>query len=162
LISACLIGKRVRYDGRTLGSIDPIIADWREQGILVPVCPEVAGGAPIPRAPAEIRDGDGGDVLDGRTFIVNSLSEEVTSSFVTGARRALKIALETGAAIAILKANSPSCGNLQIYDGSFQGIKRPGQGVAAALLARNGIPVFNEGQVEAARECLVSLYKAHR
>jgi hypothetical protein len=55
LVSACLLGEPVRYDG----SAAPIEAEamdrWREKAQLVPFCPEIAAGMPVPRNPAEIR-----------------------------------------------------------------------------------------------------------
>ena len=55
-----------------------------------------------------------------------------------------------GAAAAVFKANSPSCGFGSIYDGTFSGTRREGDGVAAALLRKSGIMVrseeeYNEG-----------------
>jgi uncharacterized protein YbbK (DUF523 family) len=47
-----------------------------------------------------------------------------------------------------LKESSPSCGSSQVYDGSFQGNKIPGQGVTAALLMKNDIEVYSEQNIE--------------
>ena len=52
LISACLLGAKVRYDGSDRLCDDPRTARWQAEGRLVPFCPEVAGGFPTPRAPA--------------------------------------------------------------------------------------------------------------
>ena len=43
-----------------------------------------------------------------------------------------------------MKANSPSCGTGRIYDGSFGGVLRDGDGVAGALLRSAGIRVYSE------------------
>lgn len=43
-----------------------------------------------------------------------------------------------------LKANSPSCGSQEIYDGNFTGNKKKGVGVATALLINEGIKVYDE------------------
>jgi uncharacterized protein YbbK (DUF523 family) len=59
--------------------------------------------------------------------------------------------------IAVLKARSPSCGNLHNYDGSFSGRKVPGLGVTAAALQRQGVQVFNEEQLDQAQEFLWQL-----
>ncbi len=56
LISACLIGRPVRYNGsdKASGASD-VLKLWQEEGRLVPDCPEVAVGFPTPRPPAEIK-----------------------------------------------------------------------------------------------------------
>ncbi len=142
LVSACLVGCRCRYD-QGAKPHDPVIALVRE-GKAVPVCPEQMGGLPTPRLPAEIIGGDGDDVLDGRARVVNAAGEDVTEQFLAGAREALRMAEAAGATVAILKERSPSCGSAAIYDGTFRGTVRPGQGVTAALLRRHGIEVFSE------------------
>ncbi len=142
LVSACLVGCRCRYDQGSKPH-DPVIALIRE-GKAVPVCPEQMGGLPTPRLPAEIIGGDGDDVLDGRARVVNSAGEDVTAQFLAGAREALRMAEAAGAAVAILKERSPSCGSAAIYDGSFSGGVRSGVGVTAALLRRHGLQVYSE------------------
>ncbi|MBF8193574.1 DUF523 domain-containing protein, partial [Nonomuraea sp. K274] len=44
LVSACLMGRRVRYDGGAKTSADARLAAWRAEERLVPFCPEVEGG----------------------------------------------------------------------------------------------------------------------
>ena len=51
--------------------------------------------------------------------------------------------------LAVLKAKSPTCGNREIYDGTFSHHLVPGQGILAAALTKLGIPVLNEKDVEA-------------
>lgn len=142
LVSACLAGCRCRYDqgSRPYG---PVIALVRE-GKALPVCPEQMGGLPTPRPPAEIVDGDGDDVLEGRARVVSAAGEDVTAQLLAGAREALRLAGAVGAKAAILKERSPSCGSGAIYDGTFRGAVRAGQGVTAALLRRHGVQVFSE------------------
>lgn len=62
----------------------------------MPVCPEILGGLGVPRAPSEIRGGDGADVLLGRAKVVSREGEDVTREYLAGARAALAIALQTG------------------------------------------------------------------
>ena len=69
LISACLLGEPVRYDGNSKPLTGNSLQQLRDAGRLVPFCPEVAGGLPVPRAAAEIIDGDGDDVLAGRARV---------------------------------------------------------------------------------------------
>jgi uncharacterized protein YbbK (DUF523 family) len=91
--------------------------------------------------------GDGHDVLAGRARVVTEAGDDVTDAYVAGARRALEAATEAGATRAILKARSPSCGAGVIYDGTFSGARKEGDGVTAALLAANGIEVISEDDV---------------
>lgn len=157
LISACLLGHKVRYDGRAKKSVQGRIDDWQSQGRLVPLCPEVAGGLAVPRPAAEIIGGDGSDVLDGGARLQTEEQADVTDAFVAGARHALDVALAHGVRLAILKARSPSCGSSTIYDGTFRGQKISGVGVTTALLRRHGIAVFNEEQLDEAATALRQL-----
>ncbi|MFH1983463.1 MAG: DUF523 domain-containing protein [Pseudomonadota bacterium] len=152
LISACLAGEAVRYDGTDLLLDDPLLAALRDAGRLVVICPEVAGGLAVPRPPAEIV-GDGGEaVLDGRARVVGRGGADMTAAFVAGARETLRLAQEHTVAAAVLTERSPSCGSSLIYSGDFSGVRRPGSGVTAALLRRHGIAVFNQHQLSAAFE----------
>ncbi|MBX6377266.1 MAG: DUF523 domain-containing protein [Clostridia bacterium] len=139
LVSACLAGVPCRYDGRD--SLEPDLRERVERGEAVVVCPEVLGGLPTPREPAEIVGGDGGDVLDGRARVVTRTGRDVTEAFVAGARATLALARLHGARKVVLKARSPSCGAGLIHDGTFSGRLREGDGVTAALLRRHGIHV---------------------
>ncbi|MEF9901197.1 MAG: DUF523 domain-containing protein [Pseudomonas sp.] len=156
LISACLLGQPVRYDGRTSGHPD-LLRHWQREGRVVPLCPEVAGGLPTPRAPAEIPGGQGGAVLDGNAQIVTVDGEDVSAQFLAGAQRALELVRRHGIRIAVLKAGSPSCGNVLTYDGTFSGTKVSGEGVTTALLRREGVLVFSELELEAAELALNQL-----
>ena len=149
LVSACLLGRPVRYDGSDNAIGEDQLALWEEQGRVVPFCPEVAGGLSTPRPPAEIIDGGGGEVLDGRGRLETDEGEDVTDAFLAGAEGALQAGLEAGVSAAILKEGSPSCGSGYIYDGTFSGTKVDGaRGVTAALLERHGIPVFAEHELD--------------
>jgi uncharacterized protein YbbK (DUF523 family) len=159
LVSACLMGQAVRYDGRAAGDGGGILADWQREGRLLVICPELAGDLPVPRPPAEIRHGSGdagsgGDVLDGAAVIVTPDGTDVTAAFLRGARIALDLAQRHDVALAILKQRSPSCGSAEIYDGSFTGRRIAGEGATAALLRRHGIPIFDERQLGEAADWL--------
>ncbi len=155
LISACLWGQPVRYDGQAKTLHDPRVEKWRDEGRLVPICPELAGGLFTPRLPAEIESGNVGvDVLAGRARVVDSAGADVSAAFISGAEAALSLALKTGCAYALLIDGSPSCGSAEIYDGSFSGLKHVGEGVAAALLRQNGIAVFSQGELDALEQAL--------
>ncbi|MFB6813674.1 DUF523 domain-containing protein [Streptomyces sp. NPDC056347] len=139
LVSACLRGVPCRFDGRAKDSAElaGAIGDRRP----VAFCPEVSAGLPTPRRPAEIVGGDGHDVLDGRARVVDDTGHDVTAEFVDGAERALAAARHSGCTEALLMARSPSCGRGTVYDGTFTGTLRAGDGVTAALLERHGIAV---------------------
>ena len=143
LVSRCLLGHRVRYDGGASGPFDQL-ATWQAEGRVVAVCPEVAGGLPTPRPSAEIPGGQGMDVWEGRAQVLTADGQDFSEAFLDGARQALALVQRHGIRIAVLKANSPSCGNLLTYDGTFSGVKVTGEGVTAALLKRHGVQVFSE------------------
>ena len=157
LVSACLLGQPARYDGRAARFKHTILDRWRQEGRIVATCPETAGGLRIPRPPAEIVDGDGDMVLAGHARVVDRDGLDVTREFVQGAREVLALAQAEKIAIALLKGNSPSCGNTVIYDGTFSGRKINGAGVTAAALIQHGIPVFNEKEIEQADAFLARL-----
>ena len=156
LVSRCLLGHRVRYDGGASGPFDQL-QQWIAEGRVVPLCPEVAGGLPTPRAAAEIPGGQGAEVLDGSARVITTEGEDVSAEFLSGARQALALVRQHGIRTAVLKANSPSCGNLLTYDGTFSGVKVGGEGVTAALLNRHGVRVFNESQLVEAASALAAL-----
>jgi len=139
LISACLLGERVRYDAKQKSLQHPLIDYWKEAGILYPVCPEVLGGLPTPRPAAEIQTN--GRVLTGQ-------EEDVTKAFKQGAEKTLALALKHRINIVILTERSPSCGSSNIYDGNFSRTIIDGQGITTKLLRKHGIQVFNQFQLQ--------------
>ena len=142
IVSACLAGCRCRYDGGQ--KTDPRIERLVARGLAIPVCPEQLGGLATPRSPCEIPNGAGADALLGQARVFSRDGEDVTENFLKGAHETLRICKMTGAKAAVLKAQSPSCGCGLIYDGTFSGKKREGDGVTAALLRKNGIQVLSE------------------
>jgi len=115
-----------------------------QRELLIPVCPEQLGGLPTPRERHEIQGGDGNDVLDNKSRVINSKGVDMTTQFVRGAGETLNIARLYGASAFIGRSGSPSCGCGKIYDGSFSGRLKSGDGIAAALLQRNGIRLISE------------------
>jgi len=136
LVSACLLGENCKYSGGNNRREE--VCRFLDGKEYVPFCPEQAGGLPTPRLPSERRD--------GRVF--SSAGEDVTESFLLGAERTLELCRREGVGLAILKQGSPSCGSRYIYDGSFSGVKIPGEGVTAELLRKNGIRVVSEEEIE--------------
>lgn len=149
LVSACLMGDPVRYDGAAKPSQNSHLLRWQTGGWLVRFCPEIAGGFAIPRLPAEIEPmADANDVLAGRARIFDSDGDDVTRGFLDGAQAALQAAKSASCCHAILIDGSPSCGSGFIYSGHFDGEKRDGSGVTSALLQQNGIQVWHHGQID--------------
>ena len=137
LVSACLLGEPCRYDGT--GKLEPALEELRARGhTLIPVCPEVLGGLPTPRPPAERQP-------DGR--VVTREGGDVTAEYRAGAEKALALARAHGCTCAVLKERSPSCGRGNIYDGTFSRTLVPGSGVTAQLLEEHGIAVYGESQL---------------
>jgi len=135
IISACLCGHICRYDGAKLEHLR--LAALAATGLAVPVCPEMLGGLPTPRAPCEL--------IRGRARTADG--KDLTAMFMAGAAQVLEIAVAHGIRTAILRERSPSCATSHIYDGSFSGRLIPGMGLTAALLQQNGLTLFNENNV---------------
>ncbi len=149
LISACLTGDPVRYDSGAKTVANPNLARWQAEGRLIPHCPEVAGGLPTPRLPAEIEAGaNAGQVLAGKALILDNAGGDVTRAFLDGAQATLALARQHACAHAVLTDGSPSCGTSYIYAGRFDGSRTAGIGVTAALLQSHGIRVWNETQID--------------
>lgn len=141
LVSECLYGGRaVRYDGGIKEERHPLFIRLKEEGRMIPFCPEVYGGLPIPRTDCQ-RRGD---------RIISRNGRDCTDEYIKGARKARDIAVKEQVICAILKENSPSCGVEMIHDGNFDGVKIPGRGVTTEILQEAGIKVFSEKQIEEA------------
>ena len=134
LISACLLGNACKYSGGSNRLPDETIERLRLKFRLVPVCPELAGGLPVPSDPSE-RRGD---------RVVSRYGRDVTAEYEKGAEIAVRLVEMFGCKTALLKENSPSCGSGTIYDGSFSGVLVPGDGVTAQKLKALGIKVYGE------------------
>ena len=138
IVSACLLGQNCKYDGEN--NLNEEVVEFCKNHKYITGCPESAGKLPAPRPPAE--------KVGGR--IVDKDGKDVTDAFLRGADISLKSCIEmariSGEEIegAILKANSPSCGVGQIYDGTFSGTLTEGNGVFAGMLKRLGIEIITE------------------
>jgi len=149
LVSACLMGERVRHDGSDRLLRHPALDLWREEGRVVPFCPEAAVGLPVPRPPAEIVGGaDGARVVSGEVRIVDIEGRDVTAAYLEGARAALARSRSMECRFALLKDDSPSCGRSRVHDGDFRGRTVPGRGVAAAVLETAGVRVFPPDRID--------------
>lgn len=129
LMSTCLLGVRCRYDGDHQERQEMIELFKSEN--VIPVCGEQMGGLTTPREPSEEVDGK----------ILSISGKDVTEEFNRGAEDILKLAKTIGAKKAYLKTDSPMCGRGRIYDGTFSGAMKDGDGVLTKLLIENGIEV---------------------
>lgn len=157
LMSACLLGQKVRYDGGDCLQNHERLQTWIKAGKVVTICPEMIGGLPTPRPPAEIQGSKTGiAVLNGEAHIKTNTGENVTEQFIDGARKTLALAQKHHVRVAILKAKSPSCGSSVIYDGSFSRSLISGMGVTATLLNQHDILVFDEDHIDDALDAAES------
>lgn len=135
LVSACLFGNNCRYKGDNC--LSEKLLDLGKDNVLIPVCPEQLGGLPTPRHPAE-RVGE---------KVISDIGVDVTEEYNRGANLAVEIAKANAVDYCVLKANSPSCGKGVIYDGTFTGGKREGNGVTVDKLLAEGFTVVTENEL---------------
>ena len=147
LVSGCLYGWSCRYDAVDTPCTDLRFLKWKEEGRLVPVCPEVYGGLPTPRPDSQRVGGK----------VMACAGADVTAEYEAGAVKALQLARQNDVAFALMKEDSPSCGSRYIYDGTFTDTKKEGQGRAVQLLTEAGFVVFDEDQLDEAAALLAEL-----
>ena len=131
MISACLIGEPCKYNGGSnySSSLYALI----QKHTVIPVCPEVLGGLPVPRTPAEIING----------HVYNRNGESVDAAFRSGAEKALALARKEQPDLIILQSRSPSCGVTEVYDGTFTGTRISGMGIFAFAAVQAGFRVMD-------------------
>ena len=131
LVSACLLGTNCKYNGGN--NYDEKVIRFLEGKEVIPVCPEVMAGLPIPRIPMEIVNGvvtdREGNVTDRQ---LRETAEKLAAEFK-----------DQDISCAVLKSRSPTCGVKQVYDGSFTGTLVSGSGIFAAALLAAGIRVID-------------------
>ena len=151
LVSACLIGQKVRFDAKDCLQSHPVFQEWVRDGRVVAICPEMAGGLPTPRPPSEIEPGKTAEhVLNKLGSVLTNQGVDVSAEYIKGAKKTLALAQKHKIRVAILKARSPSCGSKQVYDGTYSKSLVDGMGVTAKLLSENGISVFDETEIDLA------------
>lgn len=131
-VSACLLGYNCKYNGSN--NFNSKVYNLNNHFELVPICPEVFGDLDTPRTCSE-RIGE---------KVITKEGIDVTNNFLNGALLSLKLLQNNNINIAILKANSPSCGYKYIYDGTFSSKLITGNGVACDLFIKNNIKVYTE------------------
>ncbi|PAB60353.1 DUF523 domain-containing protein [Anaeromicrobium sediminis] len=141
LVSSCLAGVNCRYNGSN--SENKVIKEWVKEGKAIAICPELIAGLPTPRPCCEI-------VINksGNKKIAAKEGQDFTKEFIEGAEKALEIAKIIGIKKAILQSKSPTCGYGIIYDGTFSGKLKEGNGLAAELFIKNGIEVYTENDLD--------------
>ena len=140
LISSCFLGNNVRYNSEIIPLKHSLLTLWHQQGRLISICPEVAGGLPVPREPAEQQPNS------NRIITISGI--DVSNQFDFGAKQALTLCKNHNIKFAVLKESSPSCGSTSIYDGSFSNNKIAGHGVTSKMLIQAGINVFSENNFQ--------------
>ena len=138
MVSACLLGENCKYNGGS--NLNPELLRLLAGHTVIPVCPEVLGGLPVPRIPAEIVNG----------AVVNREGISVDDAFRRGAEKALELAAAERPDLVILQSRSPSCGTRQVYDGTFSGTLVRGKGVFAEMAVNAGFRVMDAEEVLAA------------
>ena len=130
LVSSCLLGLNCKYDGGNNYSkkVNEFLKDYE----VVPVCPEIMGGLPTPRASSEIF----------KNKVITKEGKDVTKQYKKGAEECLFLAKKYNIKKALLKLRSPSCGSDEIYDGTFSHTLTEGDGITAKLLKDNGIEII--------------------
>ena len=134
-VSACLLGENCKYSGGN--NLNQKVLDFIADKDVIPVCPEVAGGLPIPRPAAEIIDG----------AVMNNQGQSVDREFRLGAQRCLAQLEGKQVELVILQPRSPSCGKDRIYDGTFSGILTNGDGIFVQLLKAYGYPIISADEL---------------
>jgi uncharacterized protein YbgA (DUF1722 family)/uncharacterized protein YbbK (DUF523 family) len=165
-ISACLLGRPVRYDGGH--KRDRYLVDVLGPHVdYVAVCPEVESGMSIPRPTLRlVRSGSGADPR----MIVAETGDDLTTRMTRFSESRVRALDELQLSGYVLKKNSPSCGmeRVKVYTEGVAGPPRKdGAGLfAAALCARfPNLPVEEEGRLEDAglRECFIErVFAYHR
>jgi len=134
-VSACLLGQKVRYDGKhTIDSyLTGVLGRFFE---LLAVCPEAEAGMGIPREPVHL------EVRDGATrFIGNTSQTDQTAPMERFLARRLPELARAELCGCVLKTRSPSCG-LRKVPVVVGGRTRPGGSGLFAAALRDRLPLL--------------------
>ena len=152
LVSACLLGKNCRFNGRHsyMPELEDLDVEW------VPVCPEETGGLGTPRPAAEMQ-GSAESILNGDGSIVTNNGKDITQKFIQGAEGSFEKGLNSEVECAILKSHSPSCGIGEIYDGTFTHSLTKGDGIFAYLCRKLGVTCISSDDSNKIKKTLPKL-----
>ena len=98
MVSRCLLGEPARYDGSVYFHEHTVLRRWLAEGRVVSVCPEMAGGLPVPRPAAEINSALPPLTLpNGQTSarVVDAAGQDFTQVFVNGAEQMVSLSSGT-------------------------------------------------------------------
>ena len=163
-VSACLLGREVRFDGQH--KRDAFLVDVLGPFVeFVPVCPEVEVGMSIPREPVRL-------VGPARSphMLGQRSGDDWTARMTTFSERRVSALAREGLSGYVLKKDSPSCGlsRVKLYpsDAPDAAPDRAGQGLFAAALTRAfpHLPIEEEGRLNDAhlRESFIERVFAYR
>jgi uncharacterized protein YbbK (DUF523 family) len=138
LISKCLLGEKVRYDGGDCKQDNHLLKKLSDKYNLIPICPEVMAGMTTPRDPIEIKN----------KKVIKASGEDVTPIFEPVFIDLKRIVRENNIHKALLKDFSPSCGSTKVYDGDFSGNKIEGVGIITAFLQSLNLIVYSETEIK--------------
>lgn len=134
LVSSCLLGNNVRYDGKNC-KIDNI--DLLENNFtIIPICPEI-DVLGCPRNSIEIKNNE---VIDKDNNNYTTLIKKKIASIIN-------LCKENDVKYALLKEKSPTCGSHFIYNGTFSRKLIQGSGLLVSELKKLHIQIFNEDEV---------------
>jgi len=142
-VSACLLGEQVRYDGGH--KHDSYITDMLGRFFrLVPVCPEVGCGLPIPREAMRLE----GDPTAPRLITTRSRIDKTEQMLAYCNAKVAELEQEDLCGF-IFKKNSPSSGlfRVKVYNNGMP--VKNGSGLFAAAVVRHFplLPVEEEGRL---------------
>ena len=143
-ISACLMGKKCKYNGGD--NYDEDLTFLVSNDDIVLICPEVDGGLPVPRNPVELNDHKALD-KDGNDY---------TSFFIKGVESVIGKAEKENPDAFILQPRSPSCGIGLIYDGTFSKTLIKGNGLLSDKLLEKGYKLYTPSSFKALKDQSIS------
>ena len=154
-VSACLLGKAVRYDGKSkpidwVVTVSPLV-EWVE------ICPEVEAGLGIPRPPVQLVQGGSGISALGRDIPIDVTKELNHTGRELGQRL---VSLQVAGCL--LKSKSPSCGvgTTPVFDSDGQIVETQGNGLIADKFRQQHSVVEDDQGVTNEYQRLVFLMRA--
>ena len=136
ILSACLLGRNCKYSGGN--NRNEAVLSYVKCREVVPVCPEVAAGMPVPRPPVELRKGR----------VISCEGKDLDAVYRAGVARTLEALAGEEIEWSMIKETSPPCGVQEIYDGTVSVKKIKGQGILAKAVRRAGVRGIDEEDVE--------------
>lgn len=123
IVSACLIGINIRYNGKN--SLNKDVLSLFKKGIVISMCPEILGGLGVPRPKSTIKN----------DRVINEKGLDVTKNFEKGATEFLNFVKKINPESIYLKEHSPSCG---VKSTSINWKRQEGCGITTKLLMNYG------------------------